>query len=189
MIRGCEVQARPALAIRAGLHVRAVADVIDPSVGGQILDERLAGGPFHRPVDGPREQVHPVTGTLAGVGEAEGDIGLLAGEEQERVVREPPAFVEHRLHFGQPERTGVLGMAVAVELGQVDDLDAHGLEHPDEVGRRPRAALGLLLHRGHGRRHVPVARELVMAGEVGEPVAVGVSAASSTGPALRPDGV
>ena len=63
LIRGCEVQARPCLALEEPEHVGAVADVIDPPVGRTIFDERLAGGAFHRPVDGPREQVHPVAGS------------------------------------------------------------------------------------------------------------------------------
>ena len=66
-----------------------------------------------------------MAGLLAGVGQAEVDVGLLAGQEQELVVGEAPALVEHRLHLGQADRAGVLRVAVAVELGQVDDLHAH----------------------------------------------------------------
>ena len=66
-------------------------------------------------------------------------------------------------------------MAVAVELGEVDHVHAHVLEHPDEIGRRAGLARGLLLERGHGDRHVPVAGERVVARQLGEAVAVGVS--------------
>ncbi len=42
-------------------------------------------------------------------------------------------------------------------------------------GVGPLAAAGLLLHRGDGDGHVPVAGEGVVAGQVGEAVAVGVA--------------
>ena len=64
-------------------------------------------------------------GTPAGVRKADRDIGLLARQEEQLVIGEPPALVEHRLHLGQPDRAGILRMAVAMELGQVDDIHAH----------------------------------------------------------------
>ena len=90
-------------------------------------------------------------------------------------IGEPLALGEHRLHLGQAQRTGVLRVAVAVKLGEVHDLHAHVFEHPDEVGNRPWPALAFSSIAAIGGRHVPVAGERVIAGQLGEAIAVGVS--------------
>ena len=66
-------------------------------------------------------------------------------------------------------------MAVAVKLGEMDDLDSHVLEHLDEIGRQPGGAPRLFLERGHGNGHVPVAGKGVITGQLGEAVLMGIS--------------
>ena len=170
-------------------HVGAAADVIDRPVRGVLLAERLPRASLHRPVDRPGKEVEPVAGMPAGRGQAEVDVGLLAGDQEQLVVGEPAALVEHRLHLGKPERAGIAGMAVAVELGQVDHVHAHVLEHPHEVGRRAGHAPGLLVEGGHGDRHVKVAGEGVIAVQTAGSGRRGCTAASpcmaSSGRAAR----
>ena len=105
---------------------------------------------------------------------AEVEVGLLAGDQQELVIGEPAALGEHGGQLGQADRAGVVGVAVAVELGDVDGVDAQPLEDADEVGDgRGVDPGGPLLHRLDGERHVPVAGEGLVAGQLGEAVAVG----------------
>ena len=147
LIRAWAVQARPCSRLRSSSHVLGAADVVDRAVLRVVLDEGLAGGSLHGQEDGPREHLQPVAGVPAGLPGAEVEVGLLAGDQQELVVGEPAAFLEHRGQLGQAERAGVVGVAVAVELGDVDGLDAQPLEDADEVGdgqgvdpRRPSAS-------------------------------------------------
>src|SRR4051794_17546356 len=70
-------------------------------------------------VPGAGEPPQPVPRVLARLAHAEVDVGLLAGQEQEVVVGEPAALVEHGPKLGQAQRAGVLRVAVAVELGEV----------------------------------------------------------------------
>ena len=154
-------------------HVGGAADVVDGAVLRVVLAEGLALAAGHRPEDGAGEEVEPVAGLAAGAAGADLRVRLLAGQEHERVVGEPLALGEHRLHLGQPDRAGVAGVAVAVELGQVDDVHVHVLEHFHEVGRRPPLARLDLLQRRRGDGHVPVAGERHPAGERREAVAVG----------------
>ena len=70
---------------------------------------------------------------------------------------------------------GSLRMAVAVELGQMDDLDAQPLEHPDEVGSGRRGPACFRLMRRLGDGHVPVAGHRVIARQLRESVAVRVT--------------
>ena len=164
---------QPFLALEEFEHVLGVADVIDRPVPGIILDERLAGGALHREEDGFREHFEPVAGIPARFPGSEVEVGLLAGDQEELVVGESTAFLEHRRHLGEPERARVVGVSVAVELGDVDGVDPEPLEDLDEVGDRRRVDLrGLLLHRLDGERHVPVARKRLVAGKLGEMVVV-----------------
>ena len=46
-------------------------------------------------------------GMLARFSDAEELADLLAWNQQEALVRQPPTLFEHRLHLRQPQRTGV----------------------------------------------------------------------------------
>ena len=101
----------------------------------------------------------------ARLGKSQVDVGLFAGDQQQLRVRQPPAFVEHRLHFLEPDRARVLGVAVTVKFGQMNHLHPHVLEHPDEVGRGARRTARFLLEGRHGDGHVEMAGERVVAGK------------------------
>ena len=120
--------------------------------GGNLLDERLIGAADHRPIDGPRKEAHPVARMLALNLQAQKVVAFFARNQQQLVVRPAAAFVEHGLHLRQPQRAGVFGMAVAVELGHVDHVDAHLFHHADIFGRLAAARFPLLALPSHGRR-------------------------------------
>ncbi len=167
-------------------HVVPVAHVVDRPVGRMLFHERLIRRAVHRPVDRLAEKVHPVAGLLAGPGLAQVDVGLLAGQDQDLAVGEALALVEHRLHLGQAQRAGVLGMAVAVELGEMDDLHAHAFEHArSKSGIDPWLSPALFLERRHRGRHVPVAGQRVIARQLREIDRRACSAVSLAGPARR----
>src|SRR5262245_9972321 len=90
--------------------------------------------------------------------EAQKVVSFLARNEQQIFVRPAAAFVEHRLHLGQPQRPRVLRMAVAVKLGQMDQIYAHRLEYTEVIWWLPALeSLRPLVHRVHSNRHVVVA--------------------------------
>ena len=112
---------------------------------------------------------------LARSSRAQAGIRLFAGQEQHLAVGEPLAFGEHRFHFGEAQRARILGVAVAVKLGQVHDLNAHLFEHRDQVGSGPWSRVCLFLERRHGGCHVPVRGHRVIAGELGEVISIRVT--------------
>jgi len=160
-------------------HVATVTNVIDLAVGCDFFAERLIDAVDHRPIDGPRKEAHPMARMLALNLHAEKIVAFFAGNEQQIVVGPPAAFVEHGFHFGQAERAGVFGMAVAVKLALMNEIDAE-LLHDADVFRRflPLDALLLLFQGMHGGGHVVVAGEGFVAGEFDEAIAVGQFSAS-----------
>ena len=112
-----------------------------------------------------------MTGVLAALLDPQEVVDFLAGNHEEVAIGEAFAFPEEHLLLRQPQRAGVLLMAVAVEVGEVDSVDAHVLEHTDEVGR----FLGLACHGARGHGHVPVTREGDMARQCREAVAMRVA--------------
>ena len=157
--------AEPLFLVKKPDHIVAIADVINGPELGVDLPEGLARGAGHGPVNGSREEIKPVARLTTGTVDAQGSVGLLAGKDGQGVVREPRTLVEHCLQFGQPERAGIAGVAVAVELGEVNYIHVHIFEHFHEIGSCPRLAVGDLLHRGQGDGHVPVAGEGDATGE------------------------
>src|SRR5258705_13328720 len=81
----------------------AVADTVDRAAPGVVLGKRLARRALHCPVDGLREEAHPVAGVLPRPGDPEERADLFAREEHEAVVRQPPALGEHRLESKKSE--------------------------------------------------------------------------------------
>ena len=80
-----------------------------------VLDERLVLAPDEGPVHRLREQDVVVT--------AEVDVRLLARQDQEVGVRVAAAPLEVGRQLLQPERAGVVRVAVAVEVEDVGDVD------------------------------------------------------------------
>ena len=176
LIRACERPGQAPFALEEMEHVGAVADVIDRAVGRMILHERLARGALHRPVDRLRKQVHPVAGLLAGACVAEVGVGLLAGQEQD-LARRRGACTRRT---SPASRAGAAGRDPGDGRRRGTRRDGRSprpcsLNIADEVGCRPRPALRFLLKSRHGRRHVPVAGERVIARQRRESIAVRVS--------------
>ena len=157
---------QPVLLLQQPEEVGGVAEVIGAVVG----PPGLPLGPLHGEPDGPREQFEPVPGAAA---EAEVEVRLLAGDDQQLIIGEAAALGEHRVELGQANRAGVERVAVAVELGDVDGVDPQPLEdaHERVDGGRvdPGGPLPGCLDR---EGHVVVARKRFVAGEGGEAVAV-----------------
>ena len=130
---------------------------------GSILDERLILAADERPVDRLREQDVVVP--------AEIGVGLLAGQDQEVGVGVAAAALEVGLQLLQPERAGVVGMTVAVEVEDVGDVDA---QVAASSGSRAASCRGCRIEQLLGERRVEVrhhrlvARQRLVAVAVGE---------------------
>src|SRR5690348_10919476 len=80
--------------------------------------------PSMSPENGTRQQHHVMS--------TQEDIRLLAGKQEEVMIRKPATSLEIDLLFLQARRTGIIRMPVPMEVSQDDYVDAHGPEdlHP-----------------------------------------------------------
>ena len=100
-------------------HVLGVVDRVDRAEPFDLLDKRRARPGVQQPVDRPGEQADPVPTQL--------DVRLLTRQQQEVLAREPPALAVKGAQLRQPVGDHFGGVP-DVKLGQVDDVDAVGLE-------------------------------------------------------------
>src|SRR5689334_7215664 len=104
-------------------NVRRITRMIDRAVLRMLFNQRLILGSDMRPVNrfGKEDVVVP----------AQMSVGFFSRQNQEVLVRMPQASQEVMVQFWQKKRPGIVGMAVAVEVENVGDVDAQVFEHWD----------------------------------------------------------
>ena len=187
LIRAWAVQARPSSCLEQLEHVGLAAHVIDRSELGVVLAEGLA-----RSCASSSSRRAWETGTASGPGCRPGagrpqvDVGLLAGHEAGSPVGEPPALVEHRPASRRAGAgPGPAGWPSPWNSARWTISTPMSLNIWTKSGVVRRLPSRLLLERGHGDRHVPVAGEGVIPAQLGEAVAMGVSERLPQGIARR----